>query len=150
MGRAPCGASRSSALPPFWSRSLLCLLSPACHPSTGTISRPSTQQSPHGLQAVASGWGKPTDSSDSISPTLRWVETDTISNTACWIEFPSAVNKNVICISGAHGKSTCNGDSGGPLYLHNHSGSIDSEIQPYKQIGITSFGSSLAVRLASM
>ena len=38
----------------------------------------------------------------------RWVETDTISNTACWIEFPTAVNKNVICISGAHGKSTCN------------------------------------------
>ena len=40
--------------------------------------------------------------------TQRWVETDTISNTACWIEFPTAVNKNVICISGAHGKSTCN------------------------------------------
>merc|ERR1712001_276635 len=55
--RAPCGASRSSALPPFWSRSLLCLLSPACHPSTGTISRPSTQQSPHGLQAASSHLG---------------------------------------------------------------------------------------------
>ena len=92
----------------------------------------------------------------------RWVETDTISNTACWIEFPTAVNKNVICISGAHGKSTCNvssldatressifvqGDSGGPLYLHNHSGSLDSEIQPYKQIGITSFGSSLGCEI---
>jgi len=100
-----------------------------------------------GEEAVASGWGKPTDSSTSISPTLRWVETDTISNTACWIEFPTAVNKNVICISGAHGKSTCNGDSGGPLYLHNHSGSLDSEIQPYKQIGITSFGSSLGCEI---
>merc|ERR1711887_168420 len=100
-----------------------------------------------GEEAVASGWGKPTDSSTSISPTLRWVETDTISNTACWIEFPTAVNKNVICISGAHGKSTCNGDSGGPLYLHNHSSSIDSEIQPYKQIGITSFGSSLGCEI---
>merc|ERR1712051_214625 len=52
--RATCGASRSSALPPFWSRSLLCLLSPACLPSTGTISRPSTQRSPHGLQAANS------------------------------------------------------------------------------------------------
>merc|ERR1719348_2284175 len=100
-----------------------------------------------GEEAVASGWGKPTDSSTSISPTLRWVETDTISNTACWIEFPTAVNKNVICISGAHGKSTCNGDSGGPLYLHNHSGNLDSEIQPYKQIGITSFGSSLGCEI---
>merc|ERR1719266_1587078 len=81
-----------------------------------------------GEEAVASGWGKPTDSSTSISPTLRWVETDTISNTACWIEFPTAVNKNVICISGAHGKSTCNGDSGGPLYLHNHSASFGSSL----------------------
>jgi len=100
-----------------------------------------------GEEAVASGWGKPTDSATSISPTLRWVETDTISNTACWIEFPTAVNKNVICISGAHGKSTCNGDSGGPLYLHKHSGSLDSDLEPYKQIGITSFGSSLGCEI---
>merc|ERR1712037_793188 len=52
--RATCGASRSSALPPSLSRSLHSLLSPACHPSTGTISRPSTQRSPHGLQAASS------------------------------------------------------------------------------------------------
>ena len=52
---------------------------------------------------------------------LRWVETDTISNTACWIEFPTAVNKNVICISGAHGKSTCNVSTADVLPVHkNH------------------------------
>lgn len=87
--------------------------------------------------AIASGWGKPTDASTSISPVLRWVDTNTITNLLCALEFPTIINKNIICISGKNGKSTCNGDSGGPLYLY------DSAATTYKQIGITSFGSSL-------
>merc|ERR1719175_23197 len=68
-----------------------------------------------GLDAPASGWGKPTDSADSISPVLREVTTKTITNLACVFEL-FQITKNNICISGAGGKSTCNGDSGGPLH----------------------------------
>merc|ERR1719348_333261 len=85
------------------------------------------------LQAVASGWGKPSDDATTISPVLRAVDVETITNLMCALEFPLQVNKNVICISGANGKSTCNGDSGGPLYL------VTDGV--HKQIGITSFGS---------
>jgi len=92
------------------------------------------------LTAWASGWGKPTDQAESISPELREVDTETITNFVCALEFPLQLNKNIICISGAHGKSTCNGDSGGPLHLINDDGT-------YKQIGITSFGSSLGCEI---
>jgi len=91
--------------------------------------------------AIASGWGKPSDSATSISPVLRWVDTNTITNLLCFLEFPTIINSNIICISGHDGKSTCNGDSGGPLYLYN------SETSTYKQIGITSFGSSLGCEI---
>merc|ERR1712121_599358 len=90
-------------------------------------------------QALATGWGKPTDSATSISPVLRQVDVETITNLACLVEFPNIIGGHVICISGAHGKSTCNGDSGGPLYLVN--GGV------HKQIGITSFGSSLGCEI---
>jgi len=91
------------------------------------------------LQAVASGWGKPSDDATTISPVLRAVDVETITNLMCALEFPLQVNKNVICISGANGKSTCNGDSGGPLYL------VTDGV--HKQIGITSFGSGLGCEL---
>jgi len=86
------------------------------------------------MDVQASGWGKPSDSATSVSPVLREVTVDTITNLACALAFPTIINKNIICISGNDGKSTCNGDSGGPLHL------MDNGV--YKQIGITSFGSS--------
>jgi len=92
------------------------------------------------LTAWASGWGKPTDSASSISPVLREVDTETITNLLCKLEFLT-VNRNIICISGKGGKSTCNGDSGGPLHL------VDTSTGVYKQIGITSFGSSLGCEI---
>ena len=89
--------------------------------------------------AEASGWGKPNDEATSISPVLRHVDVETITNLACAFQFPTVVNKNIICISGKDGKSTCNGDSGGPLHL------VTDGV--YKQIGITSFGSSLGCEI---
>lgn len=87
----------------------------------------------------ASGWGKPDDTATSISPVLREVTVDTITNLMCALEFPTVINKNIICISGKNGKSTCNGDSGGPLHL------VQDGV--FKQIGITSFGSSVGCEI---
>jgi len=89
-----------------------------------------------------SGWGKPDDSATSISPVLRHVTVDTITNLMCLLEFPTIVNHNVICISGKDGKSSCNGDSGGPLHL-----AASSTNGIYKQIGIVSFGSALGCEI---
>jgi len=110
-------------------------ISPVCLPSYSEAGEAFAH-----LEAWASGWGKPTDSADSISPVLREVETETITNLICALEFPFQITKNVICISGAEGKSTCNGDSGGPLHLVESNG-------VHKQIGITSFGSSLGCEI---
>ena len=60
------------------------------------------------LDMQISGWGKPTDSSDSISPILRDATVDTITNTACALQFPINIDHRNICISGRDGKSTCN------------------------------------------
>jgi len=94
-----------------------------------------------GEDCQASGWGKPSDSADSISPVLREVTVDTITNLICALQFPTIINHNIICISGHDGKSTCNGDSGGPLHL------VQDGV--YKQIGITSFGSSMGCEIGS-
>jgi len=100
---------------------------PICLPSYSDVS-----DNFAGLDAPASGWGKPTDSADSISPVLREVTTETITNLVCRFELFTITQKN-ICISGRGGKSTCNGDSGGPLHKVMDDGRM-------KQIGITSFG----------
>merc|ERR1712215_393773 len=82
---------------------------------------------------------EPVNFTDIIRPELREVTVDTITNIACALEYPTVVNKNIICISGKNGKSTCNGDSGGPLHL------VQDGV--FKQIGITSFGSSLGCEI---
>jgi len=103
------------------------IIRPVCLPSYSDV-----EDKFAGLDAPASGWGKPTDSATSISPELREVTTRTITNLACVFEL-FQISKNNICISGAEGKSTCNGDSGGPLHKVMDNGRM-------KQIGITSFG----------
>jgi len=113
------------------------LIRPICLPGHSEAGTPWAHEA-----TINSGWGKPNDQADSISPVLRWVETETITNTICFLEFPTVVNKKIVCISGAGGKSTCNGDSGGPLYLK-----PENAEAPYKQIGITSFGSSLGCEI---
>jgi len=109
-------------------------IKPVCLPSYSESSEAWAHE-----DCQASGWGKPADSSDSISPVLRHVTVDTITNLMCALEFPTVINKNIICISGKHGKSTCNGDSGGPLHL------VTDGV--HKQIGITSFGSGAGCEL---
>ncbi|CAD7082539.1 unnamed protein product [Hermetia illucens] len=82
---------------------------------------------------VASGWGRTSDSATGVSADLRYVDLTVISNSACQNYFGSYVRDSNICTSGADKKSTCNGDSGGPLAY----GSGDKRII----VGLTSFGS---------
>merc|ERR1711892_814157 len=110
------------------------IIRPVCLPTHSEASEAWAHE-----DAKASGWGKPTDSATSISPELREVTVDTITNLICALEFPTIINKNIICISGKDGKSTCNGDSGGPLHL------VQDGV--FKQIGITSFGSSIGCEI---
>jgi len=110
------------------------IIRPVCLPGYSEASDPLAH-----MDAQASGWGKPTDSSQSISPVLREVTVDTITNLMCALEYPTVVNKNILCISGKDGKSTCNGDSGGPLHL------VTDGV--FKQVGITSFGSSMGCEI---
>ena len=100
---------------------------------------------------------KPVDGESQMTAQLamfREVTVETITNLMCALEFPTVINKNIVCISGKNGKSTCNvslshlimmrtmnfkGDSGGPLHL------VRDGV--FKQIGITSFGSSVGCEI---
>ncbi|XP_063707215.1 brachyurin-like [Culicoides brevitarsis] len=81
---------------------------------------------------TTSGWGKDKDSASGVSPVLRFVETEIITNSGCGNYFPGVIQSSNICASGKGGKSSCNGDSGGPLTV------LDKGTT--KQVGIVSFG----------
>ncbi|XP_019893392.1 serine protease 1-like [Musca domestica] len=86
-----------------------------------------------GDYAIASGWGKISDSATSVTNNLQWARMQIITNTVCAATYgTSIVTSSNICVSTPGGVSTCNGDSGGPLVLES------SKVQ----VGLTSFGSS--------
>ncbi|XP_016955935.1 serine protease 3 [Drosophila biarmipes] len=80
-----------------------------------------------GQTAVASGWGKTSDSDSSATSNLQYAELQVISNAVCQQTFGSVITSGVICVASTNKKSTCQGDSGGPLALNG------------KLIGVTSF-----------
>jgi len=87
-----------------------------------------------GEKATVTGWGKPSDESNSKSPVLRYYKgVPIIDNDTCQRYYGEAINAGSICIdtTGSHG--VCNGDSGGPL---NH---FQEEFGKYEQVGIASF-----------
>ncbi|XP_017101530.2 serine protease 1 [Drosophila bipectinata] len=84
-----------------------------------------------GETAVASGWGRTSDNSNSVATYLNYVDLTVITNSVCAATYgTSIVTSSNICVSTTNGKSTCNGDSGGPLVLKSNN----------VQIGLTSFG----------
>ncbi|XP_019893388.1 serine protease 1 [Musca domestica] len=84
-----------------------------------------------GDTAVASGWGRTSDSSSAVASHLKYADMKVITNTVCKATFGTTITDSNICVSTPNGVSTCNGDSGGPLVLKSNS----------VQIGLTSFGS---------
>lgn len=87
----------------------------------------------HGINAIASGFGRINGTNNDIASILQWTNLTTISNLQCYRSFGFLVARpSVICAVGsAEGReSACNGDSGGPLIT-----------EEGVQIGLTSFGS---------
>ncbi|XP_063599845.1 chymotrypsin BI-like [Penaeus indicus] len=93
-----------------------------------TVRLPSSDVSV-GTTVTPTGWGRPSDSAGGISDVLRQVNVPVMTNNECDSVY-GIVGDGVVCIDGTGGKSTCNGDSGGPLNLNGMT------------YGITSFGSS--------
>jgi len=85
---------------------------------------------------TASGWGRPSDSTGSISDVLRHVDINTIENSVAGDYYGDAfVTADSLCCDTTGGVGTCNGDSGGPLTRLEADGS-------YTIFGATSFGAS--------
>lgn len=91
-----------------------------------------------GSAVVASGWGRTSDSSNSVATNLQYVDLTVIANSVCAATYgTSIVTSSNICVATPSGKSTCNGDSGGPLVLE------ASKVQ----VGLTSFGAAAGCEL---
>jgi len=97
---------------------------------------------PSSTVTTAMGWGFTSDGG-TISARLRHVDIDPIHHSQCYNQWYDATGykykisetSQLCCYT--EGKSTCNGDSGGPLILNGEDPSGDT------QVGIVSFGSSL-------
>nr|ADA83701.1 chymotrypsin [Helicoverpa armigera] len=95
-----------------------------------------------GETALASGFGLTSDSgSISSNQALSHVNLPVITNAVCRSSFPLLIQDSNICTSGANGRSTCRGDSGGPLAVTRNSRPL--------LIGITSFGSARGCQVGS-
>jgi secreted trypsin-like serine protease len=86
------------------------------------------------------GWGVMSDDTKEISSMLRFTFNKIINNTECgniWKELNNNldVHESNICNSAAGGKSSCGGDSGGPLTTTHYHKLI--------QIGLVAYGSGL-------
>ncbi|KAH8380745.1 brachyurin [Drosophila serrata] len=87
-----------------------------------------TYQTYAGESAIASGWGKISDSATGATDKLQYAVAPIMNNSGCSPWYAGLVVSTNICIKTTGGISTCNGDSGGPLV-------IDGTL-----IGATSFG----------
>lgn len=66
--------------------------------------------------STASGWGKTKDSDESVTNQLRFVKLQVISNRECSRHYAQGlIVSTTLCTSTRGKKSTCSGDSGGPL-----------------------------------
>lgn len=68
-----------------------------------------------GEEGTAIGWGVTSDSATTISEVLHYVQSEIITNLLCNLSYLGIIQSSHVCLSGSGGKSTCSGDSGGPL-----------------------------------
>ena len=89
-----------------------------------------------GADSMAAGWGSLADHPVSYPADLRQVTMSMVSDAACTTAYGSEfIAQDMVC-SGAPGKDTCYGDSGGPL--------LAKEDDVWTQVGITSWGDACA------
>jgi len=87
-----------------------------------------------GDRVLLAGWGKTSDASSSISPTLQKTTATVIDNAVCRNTYGATITANHICTS-VDPSGTCNGDSGSSMAWLEPNGR-------YSSIGVTSFVSS--------
>ncbi|XP_021695509.1 brachyurin [Aedes aegypti] len=90
-----------------------------------------------GRIATVSGFGRTSDTSPVTSAVVFFTTNPIITFANCLDQWSNAVHviqSQNICLSGNGGRSSCNGDSGGPLTVQEDGKSL--------QVGIVSFGSS--------
>merc|ERR1711973_1062302 len=110
-------------------------IKPSCLPAPGDTADV-------GELASVIGWGKPSDNAGSISPVLRMVhDIPIMSNREC-DSFYGIVGDGIVCIDTEGGRSSCNGDSGGPLITKTSS-------KKWDQVGIVSFGSAAGCEIGA-
>uniref|UniRef100_A0A182V8E1 Peptidase S1 domain-containing protein n=1 Tax=Anopheles merus TaxID=30066 RepID=A0A182V8E1_ANOME len=86
-----------------------------------------------GFTGTVSGFGRTSDGSSATSAVVRFTRNPVMTNADCIARWNTAlIQPQNVCLSGEGGRSSCNGDSGGPLTVQD-GGSL--------QIGIVSFGS---------
>lgn len=79
-------------------------------------SRASSYPTYDGDVAVASGWGRMSDTANGVASQLQFVDLTVITNSVCASTYgTNIVTEGNICVKTPNGRSTCNGDSGGPL-----------------------------------
>ncbi|XP_028039202.1 collagenase-like [Bombyx mandarina] len=92
-----------------------------------------------GTWAQAAGFGLTADNAAiTTNQVLSHVTLQVITNSDCRRTFGTRIRDSTICTSGANGRSTCRGDSGGPLSISSGGGRL--------LIGITSFGTASCQR----
>uniref|UniRef100_A0A182RL94 Peptidase S1 domain-containing protein n=1 Tax=Anopheles funestus TaxID=62324 RepID=A0A182RL94_ANOFN len=85
-----------------------------------------------GFIGTVSGYGRTSDSSWAISDVLRYTSNAIMTNAECIGRWGSAnIGNQNVCLWGTGGRSSCHGDSGGPLAVQDGGGPL--------QIGVISF-----------
>uniref|UniRef100_A0A182JG28 Peptidase S1 domain-containing protein n=1 Tax=Anopheles atroparvus TaxID=41427 RepID=A0A182JG28_ANOAO len=88
-----------------------------------------------GMMGTVSGFGRTSDALPGTSAVVMFTSNPVLTNADClgfWNNNAAIIQPQNVCLSGADGRSSCNGDSGGPLAVQD-GGSL--------QIGVVSFGS---------
>ncbi|KAB0805053.1 hypothetical protein PPYR_02023 [Photinus pyralis] len=87
-----------------------------------------------GQEGTVSGWGLQSTKARDISPVLRHVSLRIVFHFICSATYKDFTSGTQICQHEAKGKSTCSGDSGGPVVVY------DRKKRRRIQVGVVSFG----------